>query len=67
MAALARLAGRLADAGAHSRTAAELAMHIGYPVRLNDILDEAGLWCAATGQYADPASDTWGFKFLRIS
>jgi hypothetical protein len=42
-------------------------MHIGYPVRLNDILDEAGLWCAATGQYADPASDTWGFKFLRIS
>ncbi len=52
-AVLARQGGRLAEAGSHLRAAAELAAHIGYPLRLIDILDEAGLECAAAGRHAD--------------
>ena len=52
MAALARQTGRLADARAHLREAVELAMHAGYRMRLIDAVEEAGYWCAATGQYA---------------
>jgi predicted ATPase/DNA-binding CsgD family transcriptional regulator len=50
---LAFMTGRLADARAHLREAAELAMHGGYSLRLVDILDEVGYLCAATGQYAE--------------
>ena len=52
MAVLARRAGRLTEAGAHLRKTAELAMYAGFRLRLIDVLDEGGFWCAAAGQYA---------------
>jgi DNA-binding CsgD family transcriptional regulator/tetratricopeptide (TPR) repeat protein len=52
MAVLARKTRRLADARAHLREATELAAHAGYRLRLIDILDEGGYWCAASRQYA---------------
>ncbi len=53
MAVLARRTGRLADAGAHLRAAAELSVYVGDPVRLIDIVDEAGIACAAASRHAE--------------
>jgi predicted ATPase/DNA-binding CsgD family transcriptional regulator len=51
MAKLARETGRLSDdAPAYLRESAEIAVSIGYRMRLIDILDEIGFWCAATGR-----------------
>ncbi len=52
MAGLARETGRSADARAHLREAVELAMYADYRIRVIDVVEEAGYWCAATGQYA---------------
>jgi predicted ATPase/DNA-binding CsgD family transcriptional regulator len=52
MADLARRTGRLAEAGAYLRDAAELAVYAGYRLRLLDVLDDGGCWCAAAGQHA---------------
>jgi DNA-binding CsgD family transcriptional regulator len=52
MAVLARQTGRLAEAGAHLRETAELALYAGSRLRLLDVLDAGGFWCAAAGQYA---------------
>jgi predicted ATPase/DNA-binding CsgD family transcriptional regulator len=53
MSMLASKTGRLTEAGAYLRESAELAVYQGYPLRLIDIVDEAGFLCAATGRYAD--------------
>jgi DNA-binding CsgD family transcriptional regulator len=53
MARLALMTGQFADAGRHLQDAAELAVRCGYPLRLIDILDEAGYLCAARGHYAE--------------
>jgi predicted ATPase/DNA-binding CsgD family transcriptional regulator len=52
MAMLARQTGQLAEAGAYLRNTAELAKHVGYRMRLIDVLDEGGFCCAAAGQHA---------------
>jgi DNA-binding CsgD family transcriptional regulator len=53
LAMLALKTGRLAIAGTRLRAAATLAMQIGFTLRLIDILDEAGLLCAASGRPAE--------------
>jgi predicted ATPase/DNA-binding CsgD family transcriptional regulator len=53
MSMLASKTGRLAEAGMHLRESAELAVYRGYPLRLVDIVDEAGFLCAAAGRYAE--------------
>jgi predicted ATPase/DNA-binding CsgD family transcriptional regulator len=52
MAVLATQTGRLAAAGEHLRETAELAMHAGDRLRLIDVLDAGGSWCAAAGEHA---------------
>jgi predicted ATPase/DNA-binding NarL/FixJ family response regulator len=51
MAVLARQTGRPDDARARLREAVDLAMHAGFRLRVIDAVQEAGYWCAATGQY----------------
>jgi predicted ATPase/DNA-binding CsgD family transcriptional regulator len=63
MAALALRTDRLAEAGAYLREAAEFAARAGYPLRLIDILDEAGRQCAATGRQAE-AVTLWSARAL---
>jgi DNA-binding CsgD family transcriptional regulator/tetratricopeptide (TPR) repeat protein len=53
MGVLALGTGQLAEAGVRLREAAELAARGCYPLRLIDILGEAGRLCAATGQHAE--------------
>ena len=64
MAVLARQTGRLADAGAHLREAAELSVRVGYRMRVIDVLDEGGYWCAAAGRYA-AAVTLWSARNVR--
>ena len=64
MAVLARQTGRLADAAAHLREAAELSVRVGYRMRLIDVLDEGGYWCAAAGRYA-AAVTLWSARNVR--
>jgi predicted ATPase/DNA-binding CsgD family transcriptional regulator len=45
--------GRLDDAQAYLREAAELAVYAGYTLRLLDLIDQSGHLCAATGRYAE--------------
>ena len=45
--------GRLADARAHLRDSAELAVNGGYPLRMIDILEHGGYLCAVTGRPAE--------------
>jgi predicted ATPase/class 3 adenylate cyclase/DNA-binding CsgD family transcriptional regulator len=53
MADLDRLAGRMAQAGAHLREAVAIASRIGNRLRLLDCLDSCGHLCAATGRWAE--------------
>ena len=52
MAVLARRVGELPEAQAHLREVVELARDAGYRMRLIDVVEEAGYWCAAAGQHA---------------
>jgi predicted ATPase/DNA-binding CsgD family transcriptional regulator len=52
MAMLARQAGRLADVQPYLRETVDLAMYAGYRMRLVDVLEEGGYWCAAVGHHA---------------
>jgi predicted ATPase/DNA-binding CsgD family transcriptional regulator len=44
---------RLTEASVHLRETAELAVYLGGPLRLIDLLDEAGHLCTAIGRHAD--------------
>jgi predicted ATPase/class 3 adenylate cyclase/DNA-binding CsgD family transcriptional regulator len=61
LALVARQTGRLADAQAHLRQAAELAAHISGRMRLIETVEEAGYWCAANRQY-DAAVTLWAVR-----
>jgi DNA-binding CsgD family transcriptional regulator len=50
MAVAARMGGEFAAARAWLRESAELAVSSGYPLRMIDIIDQAGYLCAATGR-----------------
>jgi predicted ATPase/DNA-binding CsgD family transcriptional regulator len=45
--------GRLADARVHLRESAKIAVEIGFPLRMLDILDEAGYLSTAIGRHAE--------------
>jgi len=53
MAVAARMGGQFAAAAARLRESAELAVSSGYPLRMIDIIDQAGYLCAATGRPAE--------------
>jgi DNA-binding CsgD family transcriptional regulator len=52
-AVLTRRTGNLADSGSHLWSSARIALSIGYPMRLIDVLDEAGMQCVAAKRYAE--------------
>jgi len=56
--------GRLADSRAHLRESARIAVEIGFPLRMVDILDEAGYLCVAIGRYAQ-AITLWSAMFVQ--
>jgi len=53
MAVAARMGGQFAAARARLRESAELAVSSGYPLRMIDIIDQAGYLCVATGRPAE--------------
>jgi DNA-binding CsgD family transcriptional regulator len=65
LAVVAREAGRSADARPNLREAVEIAAYANYPIRLIDVIEEAGYWCAANGRY-DAAVTLWAARDTQL-